>query len=526
MDTTQVSSTYSGTEIFNWVILGLLGLLVLIGALKGLRRGISRQLIRTATVIASVVIAILVAKYFADNVLAKTCAMTTEEIIASLDASGSLSPEMTNALAALDSATISYILAIPLGLILSPIIFVILFVAISGLMLIVHAILSGIFGFSKKRNNALTRVLGMVLGALQGALVTIVLLVPVVGLLTSATETVAMLNRESPEDESTVAIVEVYTESVKDYAEHPLVTAMSSVGGKLIYNKLATVKLEGEDYQMVETVSRPAVKISMNVIKLKGFDWKKLTDENEAAIKDIIAALEESSYTSALTADLLTFVSELYEEGGLMAEIEAPMSDIMDAAMQTIGSFTDESVATDLDVLTDAYFVLSQEDVLLTLDGDLEKTLDILISDTTDENGNSTTVVKKVVGILNSNPHTTPLVTALTKISVSALANQIGGASEETLALYDNVKSGVNETLAIKESDYSSREEYVGAVSDSLDTTLKENGIELERGVVDNMAEYVADNYSDVDSVSDQELNDIILSYYDSYLKNEETKAQ
>ena len=41
----------------------------------------------------------------------------------------------------------------------------------------------------------------------------------------------------------------------------------------------------------------------------------------------------------------------------LMAEIEAPMSDIMDAAMQTIGSFTDESVATDLDVLTDAYFL-------------------------------------------------------------------------------------------------------------------------------------------------------------------------
>ena len=132
-----------------------------------------------------------------------------------------------------------------------------------------------------------------------------------------------------------------------------------------------------------------------------------------------------------------------------------------------------------------------------------------------DENGE--TVVNKVIAILKSNERTKPIVVTLTKISVSSMANKLG-TGEDTAAIYENVKSGVNETLKIKKTDYQSTEEYTAAVSASLDQTLTDNGIELEADIVDSMAQYVTDNYSDVESVTDEELNDIILSYYDAYV--------
>ena len=49
--------------IVSYAVLGILGLLVLIGALKGLSRGISRQLIRTLTVVASIALSILAVKF-------------------------------------------------------------------------------------------------------------------------------------------------------------------------------------------------------------------------------------------------------------------------------------------------------------------------------------------------------------------------------------------------------------------------------------------------------------------------------
>ena len=50
----------------------------------------------------------------------------------------------------------------------------------------------------------------------------------------------------------------------------------------------------------------------------------------------------------------------------------------------------------------------------------------------------------------------------------------------------------------------------------------KEDGSYLSyRELADKLAEYVSDNFSDIEEISDDEINDLILSYYDAYLASQ-----
>ena len=61
-------------------------------------------------------------------------------------------------------------------------------------------------------------------------------------------------------------------------------------------------------------------------------------------------------------------------------------------------------------------------------------------------------------------------------------------------------------------------------LSNTLDSTLKDNGIEIEKEVVDTMAEYMDKEYIQTekiknDSLNDEQFTDILLNYYDAYLE-------
>ena len=47
----------------------------------------------------------------------------------------------------------------------------------------------------------------------------------------------------------------------------------------------------------------------------------------------------------------------------------------------------------------------------------------------------------------------------------------------------------------------------------------KENGIELDPEIVGGIADYIDENVEVKDEYTDEEINDVILSYYDVYLE-------
>lgn len=512
---------YMGINI-SLVLLGFIGVLALVGALKGLSRGISRQTVRTLTVIAAAVISFILAKSCYTLMSDFFEGKTTEDVLIFLTDNGILSAGQDLSLIKnVDLKIIELLLALPMAVIIMPFVFVICFILTSALLLIVHWILSAIFGFKKRRNNAVTRLLGMALGLIQGVVVAALILMPVVGIGNSVSESVAILKEETSGEQSTADIIELYDTYVKEIVEDPVVTVIGKCGGNLLYRGIATVEIDGKDCDMTKLLPDVTLIVSKG-IKIGSADFTNLTPENEQTINELLDVLEGSQYLSEIVAGAVRSVANACSNGAVELPLEPPFDTFVDSAISIFTTTDTTNLHTDLDTISEVLFILSRDGVFSAFDSGSDALLDIFTK--CDANGDTT--IKRIVNTINKNERIKPLVNLITKLSVSVMADQIG-MDENTADAYENIKTGINEkVMKINKADYATEDEYVDALSDSLHETLNENNVQLEKGIVDNMAQFIADNYSDKTEIADDEIDEVILSYYDAYIDYMEENSE
>ncbi len=506
-------------NIIPTAFIGIVMLLGIIGAIKGFGRGISRQVVRSLTVVASGIISFILTKLTYTKISERLDGKTVADIERFLINKGLLSGAQNFGwLHGFDVDTLELIFAIPMSLIIMPALFVICFVAVSSAMLIVHGILSALFGFKKHRNNFFTRLLGMVLGLIQGVAVAGLILMPIIGICSSASDSVIQLNEDMSESESAAMLSEKYDSYIAPTAKSPVFTLYEKYGIKLLYTKISTVDIGSKSTDMTLLIPGGA-KIACELSGLKGADFKNLTHENESSIDRIFDTVEGNDYLTEVLASLANDISHAYTNGTFDLEVGEPFKSVIDSAVSIFHTADRTNVNTDIDTVKNVFFILSRDGVLNSFDSGSDAMLDVL----TKRDPSGETTVNRIVSTINSNERTKPLVTLITKISVTVMS-QKAGISDDALMTYDNIKAGINEDiLSIKKEDFATEEEYAAEVSLALDNTLKENNITLEKEIVDTMAQYVTDNYGDIDEITDDEANDILLSYYDAYLDYLET---
>lgn len=508
---------------FGPIILGIVAILGLIGALKGLTRGISRQLVRTITIVASAVISFFAARgiyTFISDFLADKTITDIENLLVQYNV---LSAEADNSwLQNIDINTIFLVTTVPLALIIMPVAFALCFFVISGVMLIVHAILCAIFGFRKRGNGLISRLLGMTLGLIQGLAVAGLLLMPVIGISNMLSDTVEVMQQDTDAKESsTESLVVLYDDYVKSVAENPATKALGGCGINALYRTIATVEIEGQKTDMTTLIPDIAT-IAGKVTSLKGVDFTHLTPENEASITEMFDAVEKNTYLTKVLAGGIKMFSYAYTNGAASINAEAPVSNLLNSAMTIFHTADATNIHGDIDTMCEVTFILSREGVLAAFESGSSDMMTAL----TKRDANGTTTVNKVIEVIKKNERTKPLIGMLTDLSVSVMT-QTSGVDENTVATGNNLKADINEkTMKINRADFGSEEEYVDALSASLDESLKENNITLEKEVVDNMAQYIAEKYGDQDELSDEEANDILLYYFEAHLENEDAAIQ
>ena len=527
------------------IVLGAFaGFLALIGALIGRSRGLARQCVRFVTVILAIVNAILLTKWLEKVLLSKISSMSGDSLVDTLDGFGLgiKGSEYEILLRNVDPSTLSYIIAIPLALVIAPLVFVLLFAIIKLLMIILHKIFCAICGFSKRPLGGwVSRLLGAILGAVQGALVAVVVTVPVIGLLTTSSELVETLEDKAPGESATVTLREYYDDYAAPFAEDPAVNAYSTLGGKFLYNQFTTVEIEDEEYDIIGEISAPAAKIVSATGNLENFDWTKPTNANKRGLTLIITAVDESGYVKTIVLDVVRTVVDTYNEGGLTFNADDLLVEMIDSCFSVVASISSDSFSSDMATIIDAYIILGREGALESFNtGEIESVREALTATyisheldpktPCDYKPGGTTVLTKVVEILESNEHTKALISSLSKISISALASSFG-SNLSTEEAYTIVKSGVDATLRITRAD-KDEEVYKAEVRASLEQTLANADIvfeEEQQYILDNMTDYVNENYDELakpdangnPTVSDDEINKVILSYYESYMNGD-----
>ena len=320
-----------------------------------------------------------------------------------------------------------------------------------------------------------------------------------------------MLEKEAGEEEFTKTCSDYYYTYADEFVENPAITMYSSLGINSLYESLATVSIDENTKSNLTDLAPDAALVTTEVFKLKGVDMNNLSASDEKAVEAILQTIDGNAYFSEIISGILKATANAYSNGDIDFEVEDPFGALIDEAATIFKTSDRQNLKGDLKTITDVIFILSRDGVLASFNEGSDALLDILTKK--DENGNTT--VNKVINTIKDNDRTKPLVTVITKISLSVMSEQTG-LGENVTETFNNIRESINtNVLSIKKEDYGEEryDEYVADVSTAIDTMLKENEINLEKEIVDTMAEYVAENYSDTSEITEEEASDIILSY-------------
>ncbi len=511
---------FSRSDLAAYIVLGMAGLVVvlaLFGLIKGMIRGIGRQGVRAVTIVLSAVLAFfathsmlpLVIDFFEGKSMLDIFAMVKlDTLIAS-------NPELTELFANMDAKTVTDVATMPIAVFVLPLLFAVLFVLISGLMMLVHACVCGILGYTKRNNNFFTRLLGAVLGCAQGVLVAAILLVPVCGIVGVAEEASA----RSEDDEGMVTVV--YQGYLEEIAHSPIYELVNKYGGEKLFKSITTVSIEKTSVDARESVYH--MLHIMEQWKLMGDEnLSEMTDEQKAALTEIVDTLGEDPYSlNAIAAIVRTMMKTDIVRDSILEKFDEPFRSFFAEWIDVLSRCTKDTLHEDLDTIVDVIIIMADHDVLdAFMEHNADSMHDALIS--VDENGD--TAITLLVNRFNENERTAHLVTTLARLSLTLMAGEADlGLTQETLDTFNSVKDGLTENvLALDKSSYGEdTEAYVNDVAVALDTTLTENGIELDQDIIDGMAEYISNNdetISELEAMDDATVSNILIQYYASYI--------
>ena len=520
-----VNGLINSGSISSYISLGVLGFFLLnalIGLLFGLKRGLGKQLVRLLTSVLSVVFAFLAVSMVSVNITDLFAGKTLEEVILTVypNYTAEVEQEIRNIVASFDAETARVLLMLPISAILLPLVFTICFAIIHFLSWIIYWILHSILGITGYKKGILSALFGGILGLLQGAAIGGLLLIPLAGLSTVVTDAMAVVDNSTLEVEVKDEVTAVYDDYAREIVENPLFEAINTLGGDMVYSHFSIVKV-GEGSEDTRDTLTIMLKIAIDVGSLESMDFNAPDKESQDTVHGIIAEIANDACLAEIISGIIRGAATASNNGAIDISTEEPynsmLHSLLDAFMLTDSATVDE----DLDTVANVYFILADSGFISAI-GDSESSTNDISDMLIKKDASEMTIIDKVVNELKINPHTRPVVNALTKLSVALLSESLG-LDQDATELYESVSSDLKNVLVINKSDYATEEEYKADINKKLDEALKQNEIVLEEEIVAEMTNFVAENYGDKADISDEDVNDAILSYYSAYEKFLET---
>lgn len=492
-------------------ILGLFLVFIFFKMLGGMRRGGWRQLIRTLATLAAAVVSYIVATIISNNIIGSLNEDKLAELITLanryVEGAGDL---IRNLLNNINSEAIEHILVLPATLIVVPVIATLIFFLINLIFKIIRAIIIKIFNFKKAKSSP-SRLYGALLSFVEAMIWIIMITLPISAVATMVDD---VYNEaiEASVGEERDELVSTYETYLLPFTKNPAVSMVEKLGGRAICDGIATIKIGDENTNMRKEIVDVSHIMLSDVSALRGADFSELSEDQKIAITSILDTLSDSPYMSNVLIGILQCVPTAIDNDIIPIKMDGEYEALFNEIIAYFGGITRDTIGQDLGTVRDLYFAISDSGVLTAAKegGNIMELLQ-------EKRKEGDDTISKIVAILKSNKRSAPMVTALTEALISTLSNVEIGNGDVTVT-YDSLKDGMNDVLSVDRENYADEEEYMDALSGTLDSTLREHGIELEEEIVDSIAEYVDTNYSEVGELTDEEFNDVLLHYYDAYL--------
>ena len=511
------------------------------GAFQGFRRSIFRQVIHVVVTFITAVIAFSLTSGACDAILESFIELTPAEFVANLEQAllengVVLTEEVKSVLISFDMSTIGYALALIINTIAAPAVFAILF----GIVAVVGKVVTSVVCFFVPKGQTLTfKILGVVGGIIEGALIAGVVLLPLVGWVNIAGGAVNVVRENSlPDDASAAEVVEFYDETVLPLEKHVIFQMVGTLGGNDALEKLATIEVDGQNKDLRPEFNT-LIKLSYSISKLSGTDFLNLEESDKRIIDSIIDDCDSSIIISRIACGVINGLADAIEEGAIPVEVTDNYHAIIMEAVSILGSekTNTTTLKANLTTFKNIYFILSDNGVLSVFNvegGDATTTEDKLTEALTKKDEYNNTVLNKVIDELDKNENTRSLIPLVGKLAVAAIYDSLG-IPENAEEAYEKVKEGIQDVLTTDTSAPDAKETIADSLAETLEgigIPVSDNGEEgtISSEVIDTMAEYVIEKQDeikekleseniDIENISDADILNVLLSYYTNYLE-------
>lgn len=511
------------------------------GAFQGFRRSIFRQVIHVVVTFITAVIAFSLTSGACDAILESFIELTPAEFVANLEQAllengVVLTEEVKSVLISFDMSTIGYALALIINTIAAPAVFAILF----GIVAVVGKVVTSVVCFFVPKGQTLTfKILGVVGGIIEGALIAGVVLLPLVGWVNIAGGAVNVVRENSlPDDASAAEVVEFYDETVLPLEKHVIFQMVGTLGGNDALEKLATIEVDGQKKDLRPEFNT-LIKLSYSVSKLSGTDFLNLEESDKRIIDSIIDDCDSSIIISRIACGVINGLADAIEEGAIPVEVTDDYHAIIMEAVSILGSekTNTTTLKANLTTFKNIYFLLSDDGVLSVFNvegGDATTTESKLTEALTKKDAFGNTVLNKVIDELDKNENTRSLIPLVGKLAIAAIYDSLG-IPENAEEAYEKVKEGIQDVLTTDTSAPDAKETIADSLAETLEgigIPVSDNGEEgtISSEVIDTMAEYVIEKQDeikekleseniDIENISDADILNVLLSYYTKYLE-------
>ncbi len=481
------------------------------GAFFGMIRGFGRSFLRIITVFAA---------FLGSAYICRALVADTDRILHSGYLTRLLNRFGVTILARIEAAlpdVFSVIFSLPLA-ILAPILFVVLFFLLSSLLMLIYGILAA-FIFPKRRRvwSPVSNLFGAIVGVAQGAVIALVLMVPVVGLVEVAGDAIDVVAKEQSKYESGIVTRIKGYRGKLDEAEKSLVFAYAKrLGAERISDSLTTFSYKDEFGKTVTvTVKDELVSIAgmyAHAMPLIGTDIEKYGDDQVAAVERLAGDFGKSKLLTQIIANLVAGACTEWKDGDKYLGMEpliqgdGEVGNFLEVFYDSFDDSTSATIASDFETIADIFRLFVAHNVFASLDD--TDILQVLFTDPT--------LLEELFDIMDTNPRTHALHTALIDLSVKAFCSEhvsVPTEGDENYEEYQSLLGSVADTLNELDSE-ADLEAKLEAVKEEFGDALLEYGVteeKLSSTVVEAVSDMLINEFGDIlGSVTPEDIENFI----------------
>ncbi len=495
--------------IIGLVVPGFILLLTLYGAFLGMLRGRKKAGFRLILIL----ICFLISLFAIGPVLN----MGAGEALGDPTVADMLGQEVTELLQALP-ALLPFAIAM-----VKPIVFMVVFLALTIVTYFIYFIVTLFFRRPKKRQ----RKLGALLGAIQGLVVAVLILAAPFGYLSLAANTMDKMIDALPEgDESMAELVEANEEIIQPIAKSPAIAGVSFVT-KPVFSYLMSFRVDGVSVSIPKEIA-VILKAADSLGDLTGGEGgeEPSTTDTLEAIKGIGGMLGESDLFPVLVSEFLSAAGEAWDNGEAFIGVEKPdlgeeMAPVLEPLFAKFAEATPETVGGFFTAFTSLIDYLGS-----AKDTETDLGLIDLLSDETEAGQEALMRIltkegflEGMIDILNSNTWTATIVTGLETMVQDMLNDMVKETVSEQakdflLDSLDIPAGGNLSSLPDGTTIESLTAEFEGPLLDAiLEVDIPLEGLTADKKVeiVNNVVTFLEDHVNDyIQNTPDvEELNDL-----------------